>query len=95
MEIEFTVLSLDQCIELKNVRDIVGKDILLGGNIDPGHVLFDKTPDAVADASRQCFKGGGPGNFLLMPGCTIVPGTPAENIRAMMAVARQIHAIKS
>ena len=92
MEIEFTILSLDQCIRLKKVRDLLGKEPVLGGNIDPGHVLFDKTPDAVAEASRQCFKAGGPENFVLMPGCTIIPGTPVKNIRSMMAVAREMHA---
>jgi len=90
MEIEFTILSLDQCIRVKKVRDLLGKDPVLGGNIDPGHVLFDKTPDAVAEASRQCFKEGGPENFVLMPGCTIVPGTPVDNIRAMMKAAREV-----
>jgi len=81
------ILSLDQCVNLKEARHQMGKEMFLGGNIDPGAVLFEKIPEQVAEASWQCCMEGGPENFILMPGCTIVPGTPIDNIRAMMNVA--------
>lgn len=84
-----TLLSLDQRVELKDVREIVGQEVLLGGNLDPVGVLFEKTPEEISDAARRCFEEGGPGRFVLMPGCTVLPDTPVENIRAMMRVAEE------
>lgn len=84
-----TMLSIDHCVSIKKVRRMVGKDIILGGNLDPGDILFEKTPQQVTDESWRCFREGGRENFILMPGCTIIPDTPVENIRAMMKVAKE------
>jgi MtaA/CmuA family methyltransferase len=82
------IISLDQCVDLRRIRKLVGGDMLLGGNLDPGTLLYDGTAEEVRRASLRCCLDGGPGCFILMPGCTLVPGTPVRNIRAMMDVAR-------
>jgi MtaA/CmuA family methyltransferase len=84
-----TIMSLDHCVDLKKIRQVVGGGMVLGGNLDPGTLLYDGTAEEVSRASRRCCRDGGPQSFVLMPGCTIVPGTPVENIRAMMDVARR------
>ena len=84
-----TMLSVDHCVSIKKVRDMVGKDIILGGNLAPGEILLEKTPGQVTNESWRCCREGGKENFILMPGCTIVPDTPVGNLRAMMNVAKQ------
>jgi uroporphyrinogen decarboxylase len=49
--------------------------------MNPAGVLFDGSPQDVADAARQCLKDA-PDKFILMPGCEVPPATPEENIRA-------------
>ncbi len=83
-----TLLSVDQCTNLKSLRARIGKEIFLGGNLNPTDLLM-KASEQVAQDSWQCWEEGGPGNFVLMPGCTIVPGTPVGNIRAMIEVAKE------
>ncbi len=89
VEADPTILSLDQCVNLKRARDLVGDKITLGGNLDPGSVLHDKTPEQISEDAWSCCKEGGSDNFILMPGCTILPGTPTENIKAMIKVAHE------
>jgi [methyl-Co(III) methanol-specific corrinoid protein]:coenzyme M methyltransferase len=89
METGATLLSLDQCVDLKNIRELAGDSILLGGNLDPGGQLYDQTAEEVTKAAQKCCRDGGPDRFVLMPGCSIVPGTPMENVRAMVDVAHQ------
>ena len=84
-----TIMSLDHCVDLKKIRQVVGEETVLGGNLDPGTLLYEGTAEEVSRAARQCCRNGGPGRFVLMPGCTLVPGTPVENIRTMMSVARE------
>jgi [methyl-Co(III) methanol-specific corrinoid protein]:coenzyme M methyltransferase len=84
-----TLLSLDQRVELKKVREVVGKDVLLGGNLDPV-LLLEKSPDEIFRAAQKCFEEGGPDHFVLMPGCTIPPDTPVENIQAMIRAAEEV-----
>ncbi len=83
-----TLVSVDQCTDLRRIRRRIGNDVVLGGNLDPTDILM-KTPEEVEQASWKSLKEGGPDNFVLMPGCTIVPGTPAENIQAMIRVSKE------
>ncbi|MBW1933588.1 MAG: hypothetical protein DRH11_15270 [Deltaproteobacteria bacterium] len=84
-----TILSIDHNVRIENIRDIVGQDVILGGNLDPAGILLKKDPETIAEDARKCFELAGKDNFILMPGCTIVPNTPVENIRAMIKVAKE------
>lgn len=85
-----SILSVDHCVDLKEIRKLVGGGIVLGGNLDPGGTIFQKSPEEIEEEARTCCLEGGPENFVLMPGCTIVPGTPQENLRALMRVAQEM-----
>lgn len=89
VDIGADLLSVDQRVELKRVREIVGWEVLLGGNLDPVEVLLKGTPETVTQAARRCYQEAGPQRLVLMPGCTILPETPVENIRAMIQVTRE------
>ncbi len=75
------IIDVDWMVPLDTARTKVGPDITLCGNFDPSAVLFQGTPQTVADAARACIsKAGSP--FILMPGCEVPPATPEENLRA-------------
>jgi uroporphyrinogen decarboxylase len=73
------------------VRKSIGDDVIIGGNMDPIAVLAQMPAGAVEAKARENFADGGD-SFILMPGCTITPDTPMENVRAMVNVAREMSA---
>ncbi len=75
------VIDIDWMVPLAEARRAVGDDITLCGNFDPSGVLFQGTPQTVAEAARKCLALGGK-RFILMPGCEVPPGTPPENLKA-------------
>ncbi len=75
------IIDVDWMVPLKMARELAGPEVTLCGNLNPAGVLFDGTPQEVADAARQCLIDA-PEKFILMPGCEVPPATPEENIRA-------------
>jgi uroporphyrinogen decarboxylase len=63
---------------------------VLFGNIDPSGVIAHGTPAIVREKTRQLFALWKPGGlFVLNAGCAIPANTPEENIRALIATARE------
>lgn len=60
------------------------------GNLDPVGVLLNGTPEEVKVKTRELIEvfSDNP-RFILNAGCALPPGTPAENIHAMIAAARE------
>ncbi len=75
------IIDVDWMVPLAKARELAGPEITLCGNFNPAGVLFEGSPQDVADAARQCLKAGGD-KFILMPGCEVPPATPEHNIRA-------------
>ena len=75
------IIDVDWMVPLENARKLTGPQITLCGNFNPAGVLFEGSPQDVADAAKQCIKTGGK-RFILMPGCEVPPATPEQNIRA-------------
>lgn len=70
------------------VREQVGPDVCLMGNLGPLNVLASATPEEVrgmVDWIRKAHPGPG---LILSAGGGVSPGTPGENIRAMIEAAR-------
>lgn len=80
-------LSLDQCMDLREARTLIGDTCALAGNVDPLALLMG-TPDQVAEDTRMVVAAGGDTRFLVMPGCGIPPTAPLENVVAMVAAVR-------
>lgn len=80
------VLSLDQCMDLSATRGKTGKSAL-GGNVDPVNALLMGTEEDVVRDTRRCLETAGTGRFVLMSGCGVPPGTPVENLKAMVRTA--------
>jgi MtaA/CmuA family methyltransferase len=75
------IVDVDWMVPLARARELVGPQITLCGNFNPAGVLFEGSPEDVADAARECLEAV-PDRFILMPGCEVPPGTPEQNIRA-------------
>jgi [methyl-Co(III) methanol-specific corrinoid protein]:coenzyme M methyltransferase len=76
-----TGLSVDQCMDLVQVKKVLNGEMALIGNVSPiGSLLFG-TPDTVGRESTACLRAG---VDVLAPGCGLAPRTPTENIRAMV-----------
>jgi uroporphyrinogen decarboxylase len=58
------------------------------GNIPPLDVLTNGTPDKVEEAARDCLhQHGGKAGIILSAGGGTSPGTPGENIHALIKAA--------
>jgi [methyl-Co(III) methanol-specific corrinoid protein]:coenzyme M methyltransferase len=73
-------LSVDQSNDLAALRQALPEAVLLG-NIDPVGVLSLGTPEDVRTAAQRALQAGAD---AIWPGCDLVPGTPLENIRALL-----------
>jgi MtaA/CmuA family methyltransferase len=82
------VLSLDQCMDLKTARAGC-PEVALGGNVDPVQSLLLGSAQAVKEDTRNCLRQAGTERFILMSGCSVPPGTPEKNIRAMIEAAHE------
>jgi MtaA/CmuA family methyltransferase len=82
------VLSLDQCMDLRESRKNAPR-VALGGNVDPVNSLWLGSVETVRQDVLQCLAGAGTEKFILMSGCSVPPQTPLENLRAMIQTARE------
>ena len=82
------VLSLDQCMDLRESRKYAPQAVL-GGNVDPVDSLWLGSVETVRRDVLRCLTGAGTKKFVLMSGCSVPPQTPLENLRAMIQAARE------
>ena len=83
-----SILSIDQCMDLARAKQQVGGRCGIGGNVDPINVLLYGTVEDVRLETLKCLQQGGKKGYLLMAGCVVPPGTPIENLRAMIQTAK-------
>ncbi len=83
------ILSLDQCMDLRLARETVAGRCGIGGNVDPIVLLFG-TPEDVKRETLRSLEQGGKKGFILMAGCAVPPGTPMQNLKTMIEVARYL-----
>jgi len=76
-------ISVDQRMDVRTTKNNLENAVIIG-NLDPVAVLWDGTPDDVADASMKVLNAG---VGLLSPGCGIVSMTPTANLQTMVKCA--------
>ena len=87
---DFCGFELDYKTDAVRAKSSVGTGHVLFGNIDPSGVIAHGTPAIVREKTRQLFALWKPGGlFVLNAGCAIPANTPEENIRALIATARE------
>lgn len=77
-------ISVDQRVDIKTATDNVENAIIIG-NLDPVAILWNGTPEDVAEASKKVLDVG---VGLLSPGCGIVSMTPSANLQKMVECAK-------
>lgn len=80
------ILSLEPKASAQLARDKCGPNMVLMGGVDTATTLFMKDPDTVIAGCEESIANG---IQILAPGCAIAPGTPLENIFAMVEVAKK------
>ena len=60
-------------------------DVILMGDVDTISTLYLMDPETVRS---ECERTIADGIQILAPGCAVAPGTPLENLLAMVDVAR-------
>ncbi len=79
------ILSLEPKADARLAREKCGPDVTLMGGVDVANTLFTKDPETVR---QGCEKSIANGIQILAPGCAVAPGTPTENLLAMVEVAK-------
>jgi uroporphyrinogen decarboxylase len=74
---------------IREVRSRVGQTVCLMGNVAPLDVLARGDAAAVRSAAQRCLReNAGHPSFLLSAGGGVSPGTPADNIQALLRAGR-------
>ena len=81
-----TALSVDQCMDLAEVKGILDGKMALIGNVSPTESLLFGTPGDVESESRACLDHD---VNVLAPGCGLAPRTPTGNVQAMVRTAKE------
>jgi [methyl-Co(III) methanol-specific corrinoid protein]:coenzyme M methyltransferase len=79
------ILSLEPKASAKLARAKCGSDIILMGGVDTATTLYMKDADTVKLGCEETIADG---IQILAPGCAVAPGTPTENLVAMVEVAK-------
>jgi len=76
-------------VDLDRAAEILGGKVVLVGNVDPRLILMG-TPDEVRAATQRVIAKLAPyRGFIVQDGSNIPPGSPVENINAMMEAAER------
>jgi len=86
-ELPVDIYEIDFPANLQLARDQLGPTRVLAGNVSTITDLLQGTPERVYEACRRCHAICGR-YFIVGAGCEISPLTPPENLRAMVAYAR-------
>ena len=82
------IYELDSPVNLAAARAALGPGRVILGNVGTITDLLEGTPERVRAATRRCHEICGP-YHIVGAGCELSPFTPPENLRAMIAYAKE------
>ena len=82
------MVDLDFKVPMQEGREKMGADQVLLGNLDPVRELQNGTPESVYAAVGECHRQAG-SRYIVGAGCEVTRDTPAANLRALVAYARE------
>jgi len=89
-EANFDVFNFSHEMDIAEVKVKMGHRVALMGNVPPLHVGVREPPEVVERWALECLDKGGPGGGMILSfGGGVSPGTPAENIDALLRAARE------
>ncbi|WP_338101271.1 uroporphyrinogen decarboxylase family protein [Methanococcoides seepicolus] len=78
----FDGISIEEKVDVKRAKEIIGNRACLIGNVSPSATLLSKSPEDVKREAMQCIRDG---VDILAPGCGIAPHTALKNMKAFVA----------
>ncbi len=81
------LIDVDFPQTLAEVRAAVGPDVCLAGNLHPVEQVLHSDPERIRRDLAVCHGQAGP-RYVVAAGCEVPPGTPPENLRALVDYAR-------
>ncbi len=81
------IFELDFPVDLVRARSILGPEAVILGNVSTVEEMLTGTPEEVYAAAGECHRICGP-RHIVGTGCEVAPETPPENLRALVAYAR-------
>jgi MtaA/CmuA family methyltransferase len=87
-ELPADVIELDFPTNLAAARKVLGPRKVILGNVSTITDLLEGTPEKVYEAARRCHATCGR-YHVVGSGCEVSPLTPPENLRALLAYARE------
>lgn len=81
-ELNADIIDLDWQVDLEHARNILGENVVIGGNINP-ILVQDKPEEEVYALSRALVDKFKDQKYLLAAGCEITVLTPHHNLMAM------------
>ena len=85
-EMPFEVFNFSHQTDIAIVREVMPRQALMG-NVPPLQVMAQGAPDQAREWAQECVRKTGGRGLILSPGGGVSPGTPAENIDALVAAS--------
>ena len=81
------VLNFTHNIDLVKAAEALGDSVCLLGNLPPVSLLVDGSPEEVEEETHLLLKKAAGRKLILSVGGGVSPGTPGENLDALVAAA--------
>ena len=81
-ELGIDIMDVDHMVDMSTVREALGDDVVLAGNIDPVGGIRMGTPGSIRQNIQNIYREVG-NPYMVAAGCEIPPGTPEENLKAL------------
>ena len=90
-ELGVNIFNFTHLRKMETVRQLVGDQVCLMGNVPPRDILAGSSPEEVQKVAVECIQSnGGSKGLLLSAGGGVSPGTSAENIKALTQAVRVV-----
>ena len=86
LEINPHCFSLENKVDLKAAREILGGKVCVAGNVSPTGAFLSGRPEQVQEEAKACLAAWGDGGgYILTVGCDFSKNVPMENMKALMS----------
>jgi uroporphyrinogen decarboxylase len=90
IEIRPHAFSLENKVDLKIAREILGGKVCVAGNVSPTGAFLSGTPEQVRAEAQACLNAWGDGaGYILTVGCDFSKSVPLENMKALMSFRKE------
>ncbi len=86
LEIHPHAFSLENKVDLKVAKEVLGGKVCVAGNVSPTGAFLSGTPQQVMEEARACLDAwANEGGYILTVGCDFTKNVPLENMKALMS----------